>query len=566
MESNTDTGGTGQIDILESKMDLRAYWRTVVKRWPIIVLCLLASVGAVAVWTYRQQKIYEAKCQVVIEPMAPQILQGVKDVVEMGTGTYWANKEFYETQYKIIQSVGVARLVVERLGLQYDKDFSGGAAKPDIDAISRMVASRIQVRPIKESRIADIVVSDTNPKRAKILADTIAETYIEYNLDYKLEGARTATAWLLEQESEIGKKLETAELTVYNFRKSRNLLDTTFDDKQSMVSQSVHDLNTRLNDARVRRLNLEARRKIVAAAGSDLTARESLPEIGASTGVALMRQEYAKSAASFIELGAKYGPDHPKLKSVQAQRDNLFRAYVDEIDTVVKMVENEYQAALDAEKSVAALLDKTKKEAIELAKIEVEYRPFSRTAEETAKVFSLISQRRKEINLTQVLRTNNVRILEHAVLPGAPVRPNPAQNLGIAVMVGLGLGIGLAFVIEALDNTIKNQADVEGLLGVPVLGLIPTIGPEQDDKQEPGKIRDRDLGVFLEPKSLAAECCRSIRTNILFMSPDHPIRTMVVTSPSPQEGKTTTAANLAITLAETGNRILIIDTDLRRPR
>jgi len=154
------------------------------------------------------------------------------------------------------------------------------------------------------------------------------------------------------------------------------------------------------------------------------------------------------------------------------------------------------------------------------------------------------------------------------VVPGGPVRPKPIQNLGIAIIAGLGGGIALAFLIEALDNTLKTQADVESLLGVPVLGLIPVIGSKQDvkDEKKEDADRSRDLGVLLDPKSLAAECCRSIRTNILFMSPDHPIRTMVVTSPSPQEGKTTTAANLAITMAEAGGRVLIVDTDLRRPR
>lgn len=572
MDSSSDTGAadnrtSNQTDLLESKTDLRAYWRTVVKRWPIVALCLAVAIGVTIVWTYRQPKIYEARCQIVIEPMAPQVLQGVKDVVEMGTGTYWANKEFYETQYRIIQSAGVSRRVAEKLGLQYDKDFNGGATgKPDMDSIARALAGRIQVRPIKDSRLAEVVLSDTKPTRATLLADAVAETYIEYNLDYKLEGARTATAWLQEQESDLGKKLEEAELTLYNFRKSRNLLDTSFDERQSMVSQNLENLNEKLNDARVTRLGLEAKRKQVQAALINPSLKETLPVVTGNGTVQNVQYEYVKVASEYYDLSSKYGPEHPKLKAARAQMDEMHKAYMAAVDKAVLAFENEYQSAVETEKSLQALMEKTKREAIDLSKIEVEYRPFSRTAQETAKVFSLISQRRKEINLTEVMRTNNVRILEHAVLPTVPVRPKPIQNLAIAVMVGLGLGVGLAFLIDALDNTLKTQADVENLLGVPVLGLIPVIGPGQEAKEDPARIRDRDLGVFLEPKSLAAECCRSIRTNILFMSPDHPIRTMVVTSPSPQEGKTTTAANLAITLAETGNRVLIVDTDLRRPR
>jgi capsular exopolysaccharide synthesis family protein len=572
MDSSSDTGAadnrtSNQTDLLESKTDLRAYWRTVVKRWPIVVLCLAAAIGVTIVWTYRQPKIYEARCQIVIEPMAPQVLQGVKDVVEMGTGSYWANKEFYETQYRIIQSPGVSRRVVEKLGLQYDKDFNGGATgKPDMDAIARALAGRIQVRPIKDSRISEVVVSDTKPNRATLLADAVAETYIEYNLDYKLEGARTATAWLQEQEVDLGKKLEESELTLFNFRKSHNLLDTSFDDRQSMVTQNLQNLNVRVNEARATRITLEARRKLVQAALQNPALKDSLPVVTGSGPVQNVQDEYMKISRDYHDLAEKYGPEHPKLKAARAQLEDMKAAYNSTVDKAIESFENEYQSAVETERALEALMEKTKREAIDLSKIEVEYRPFSRAAQETSKVFSLISQRRKEINLTEVMRTNNVRILEHAVLPTSPVRPKPVQNLAIAAMVGLGLGIGLAFLIEALDNTLKTQADVENLLGVPVLGLIPIIGSGQEAKEDPSRIRDRDLGVFLEPKSLAAECCRSIRTNILFMSPDHPIRTMVVTSPSPQEGKTTTAANLAITLAETGNRVLIVDTDLRRPR
>src|SRR5262249_8704602 len=150
----------------------------------------------------------------------------------------------------------------------------------------------------------------------------------------------------------------------------------------------------------------------------------------------------------------------------------------------------------------------------------------------------------KEIDITGPMKANNVRVLERAIVPDVPVRPKPMQNLLLGLLIGLGTGIALAFVIETLDNTLKTQTDVENFLGVPVLGLVPVIGgqPEVAAAAQPtsDNLRERDLGVFLDPKSVAAECCRSIRTNILFMSPDHPIRTMVITSPSPQEGKTTT--------------------------
>ncbi len=237
-----------------------------------------------------------------------------------------------------------------------------------------------------------------------------------------------------------------------------------------------------------------------------------------------------------------------------------------EIDELLASFEKNYRATVETEKALERMMENEKKEAIELSKIEVDYKPLGRAAEENNKVYALIASRQKEIDLTGLMRVNNVRVLERAIVPGVPVRPKPMQNLGIGLLVGLGAGIALAFMIEALDNTLKTQANVEAALGVPVLGLIPIIGGKQEDRDEPQKLRERDFGVHLDPRSLAAECCRSIRTNILFMSPDRPMKTLVVTSPSPREGKTTTAINLAVTMAETGGRVLVIDTDLRRPR
>lgn len=550
-----------------NKVDLRNYWRIVRKRWPVIALAALLAVGAAFIWTYRQPKIYEASCQIVIETMAPQVLQGVKDVVELGTGTYWANKEFFETQYRIIQSTAVMRGVVEKLGLHNDPAYNGGTGKSaDPLDVARGVLGQVTVKPVKDSRLAQIIVADTKPERAVAIANTVADQYVEYNLSYKLEGARTATAWLTEQAGDLRRKLEESELSLYEFKRSRNLLAVNLDEKMSMTSQNLQQLNQRLSELRLRRLELEATRKLIQEARNDINEKESVPEIQRNDLFHRIKEAYVNLSKEKGELSAKYGEDHPRLKAVQSQLEAIRVQWERQIDGVLASFEKSYRVAVDTQVSLERMMENEKKEAIELSKLEVEYKPLGRKAEENSKVYGLIASRQKEIDLTGLMRANNVRVLERAVLPGAPVRPKPMQNLGIGLLIGLGAGLGLAFLIEALDNTLKTQASVEALLGVPVLGLIPIIGGKQEDREEPEKLRERDLGVYLDPRSLAAECCRSIRTNILFMSPDRPIKTILVTSPSPQEGKTTTAVNLAVTMAETGGRVLVIDTDLRRPR
>jgi len=553
-----------------SKIDLRVYWRTIRKRWPFVVLAMIVATVIAFVFTYRQPKIYEATCQVIIEPMAPQVLPGSKDVVELGTGTFWANKEFYETQYRIIQSTSVGQRTAEKLGLQYDADYvSPGASSHDLTALGRAVAAQISVKPLKDSRLALITVTDRKPQRAALIANTVADTYIEYNLDYKLEGARSAMAWLAEQEADLKRQLEGSELKLYQYKKDRNLLAVSLDDKQSMLSQNLANVNSKLTDLHIRLIEMDAKRKMIERARNNIADEETLPEIREKETIQHLRDSYIQLSKDYADLSSRYGPEYPKMKALAGQMATVRKAYEQEIDAILASFEKSYQELLDNEHSLKGLMEEEKKEAIELSKIEVEYKPLQRASEQEEKMYGIIASRQKEIDITGPMKTNNVRVLERAIVPSIPMKPRPVQNLLLGLMIGLGVGIGLAFGIEALDNTLKTQADVEQLLGTPVLGLVPVIGGlafGDDVARVDDHLRERDLGVFLDPKSVAAECCRSIRTNILFMSPDRPLKTMVVTSPSPQEGKTTTAINLGVTMAEAGSRVLIVDTDMRRPR
>ena len=373
---------------------------------------------------------------------------------------------------------------------------------------------------------------------------------------------------MAEQEADLKRQLEESEVKLYEFRKSQNMLDVKLDDKQSMIGQNLSEVNAKLTDLHIRLLEQDAKRKMIESARNDINEIQTLPEIRENKTIGDLRAAFVQLDKEYSDLSSRYGSDHPKMKAISAQLASIKKAYEGEMDAVLSSFEKSYKVMVDNEHSLKLLMEQSKKQAIELSKIEVAYKPLERASEQNAKMYSLIATREKEIDITGPMKTNNVRVLERAIVPSVPVRPKPVQNLFIGLMLGLGAGIGLAFAIEALDNTLKTQADVEQVLGVPVLGLVPIIGGpagaeaiEQNDH-----LRERDLGVFLDPKSIAAECCRSIRTNILFMSPDRPLRTMVVTSPSPQEGKTTTAINLAVTMAEAGGRILLIDTDMRRPR
>lgn len=531
----------------------------------VLVVC-----GAVFVWTYRQPKIYSATCTIIIDPSAPRIFNNnVTDVVQMGSGSYWADIQFYQTQYKIIASKDIAQRVAERLGLGADPDYPyPHAGTPgSVRDVVGTVMGQISVKPVKDSRLVMIVIEDRQPERAAQIANTVANVYIEQNLELKLEGTNSAAVFLGDQMVTVGEKLKRAEMAVYDYRKKHQLLDVSLEGRQNLISQNLQTYTQKLAELRLRKLELESSRKLILAAKDHIDKEEALPEVRDNPVVQQLRVMYVDLSKTLAELGTTYGEKHPKIESLKGKLGNVRTEYEAEIGKLLQANENRYLTVDDNERSLNKVLDREKRDAIDLSKLEVEYRPLVREAEETQNLYKLITQRQKETGLTGLIRSNNVRVLDAAVPSGGPVKPQPVTNLALALFVGVMLGVGAAIGAEILDATLKSQEEVESVLGVPVLGMLPIMGEKMVGKassQEDQK--ERDLNVFHDLRSAAAEACRSIRTNLMFLSPESPLKFLVVTSPGPEEGKTTTAISLAITMAQAGGKVLLVDTDLRRPR
>jgi len=560
-------------EVAES-IDLHAYWRTILRRRWLVIPFFLAVVLLTAIVTLRQTRIFDATCTIIIDLSAPKVFdkESVQEVVESGSGGYWYSKEFYETQYKVLTSRTVAQRVVDRLQLGQNLRYLGldrvgdpvevEKLKAKLDPVA-ILLKNLKVEPVKDSRIVRLRYEDPDPQLAAQIANTLAESYIAENLSVKTVTTQNASEWLEGQLADLEKKLDESGKTLFEFKKAHDIVATSWEDRQSMVTSRLNQINDALTRARVRRAELQARNDAIQAVSESLdqagTAVEALQPVQASTAIQMMKIRFVETRAECADLRSRYGEDHPRLQACEKKLAETRQGMRDEIKTALNAARQEFQETQKTERNLLALLSETKTDAFGLNQYERDYLELKRTYDNNQRLYELVLKRLKDTGVSGMLQVSNVRILDRALPADRPVRPNIIRNLALAILLGLVGGLGLAFGAEALDQSITSQQQVEERLGLTFLGIIPSIERAKDGTAQ-------DLVVHTHPKSAVAECLRAVRTNLLFMSPEKPLKTIMVTSSGPQEGKTTTATSLAITMAGSGSRVLLVDADMRRPR
>lgn len=561
-------GGAGGLTPAAVMNRLRTLWR---RKWVVLGVAVVVT-GLSAAHTLRQPKVYSASTSLIIDVMAPRFLDSeVKEVMGEERSNYWFNKEYYATQSEIITSRAVASRVVDKLGLSADAGFLGVAHIPDekarvqamqgMDAVG-MLQGRIRVVPEKDSRVMNIAVDDLDPRRAALLANEVAAAYMAENLALKLRITEDARSWLEGRLSELENQSKASEMAVYDFKKDADMLSTSLESRMSIVSERINTFNLKLTEARTQiaaqQARVEAIHKLRKSSPGDETWAEALP--GAKDGpIQDIKKSYAELRVTCAELSERYLAEHPKLLECNRKLSVVREDFLKSLNNVVRGAETALAEAVAQEKNLVRLLDTAKTEAFQVNKKAIEFDRLKRESDNNQRLYELVLKRLKDIELSGLLRTSNVRVLDTARPILAPVKPNVRRNLMMGLVMGLLAGLGMAFLLDLLENSVATQADVEERLGLAFLGVVPRIEGDRAPKE-------RDLFVHREPKSSVAECCRAIRTNLLFMSPDKPFKTMLVTSSGPQEGKSTTCINLGVAMAQSGNRVLLLDTDMRRPR
>jgi capsular exopolysaccharide synthesis family protein len=559
------------------------------KHWAILVAIFVASVVCTSVYTANQVRIYEAMATVQLDP---QPLTPLGRAAESGSDSYWSNQEYFATQHQVIASRRVAELVVRKLGLNTDGAFLANkppgvklTAQASLEDTAEALRARLRVEPIEDSRLARVKYVDADPGRAQRILAAVMDTYVEQNLDSSMDATNKTVEWLETQLTRLKTDLEAQEMELHDFKIKYNLLSVSYDDQSNMLRAEIQQLNGDLTGLKARKEAVLARLAVLKTVDPEDPAEIPTSELLSNGALADLRRAYvgAKRDVAMLRASGK-SDNHPAMLSVTAQIEATRAAVLQELQNVKNGAQMELVSVNHQLGGLSDLYDGARHEALELNLKELEYSRLHRSKDNTEKLFSLVLERSTESGLAKMAPFNNVRVLDRPLKPVAPVSPKASLNLAMGMVIGLLLGLAGATGRDMLDRTVRNAAQIERELGLAVLGSLPDVTREgsalnlgyyygrrrakqkREDAGEGEHDTAPELLVHTHPKSVVAEAARAIRTNLMFMAPDNPYQCLLVTSAGPAEGKTTVAASLAIAIAQTGQRVCLVDCDLRKPR
>jgi capsular exopolysaccharide synthesis family protein len=578
----------------EEQIDLRDYLRVVVKRRWTIFSIFMVVVIAVAVHTFSVVPIYQATARIVIEKENPNLVSIQEVMAVDATGT-----DYYQTQYKIIESRAVAREVAKRLNLKESVEFfpppkddvvssikgwfkdtvksytdwaksllrsevreavSEEALDPDYKLVSALLG-RVSVQPIRNSRLVDVSIEAKDPKLAAGMVNELVRTYMDLNLETKLVAAKDAVKWLAERIQEERKKVETAENELLAYKEKQGIITDFSSDSEKITAEKLAQLNSQVVEVEAKRVEAETRYRQAIALEQAPDMLDSIPEVLKNELVREIKKMEVDLYNQMSEFSKKYGRNHPRMVAIESELEEIKKRKIQEVRRIVNSLRNEYQLTLAREESLKKALADQKAESLDLNRKAVQFGVLQRQAESSRHMYDLLIKRFKETTLTEEMKTGNIRVIDRAEVPQSPIKPKKKLNLLLAIVVGLTLGVGLAFFLEYLDNTIKLPEEVKNQLGIAYLGPIPAFDTGMETDGIPP-----ELVTLHSPKSTASESFRGVRTGILFSSPDRSPQVVMISSAGPAEGKTACAANLAISMAQSDPRVILLDCDMRRPR
>ncbi|HEY6046315.1 MAG TPA: polysaccharide biosynthesis tyrosine autokinase [Pyrinomonadaceae bacterium] len=587
--------------------NLREYLFIVLKRKWLILSLVLVITSLVTIQAYREPSIYQGSSTIRIEPKTGSILQtGGGLVINQNDPNFWG------TQLRLLQNPLLARQVIITLDLQHNPEFLGGQANSSIFSSLKRIFSREKtavapagqtseptaigekelkerqltpeeldrlepyedaiianetIVPIEKTNLVVISYNHTNPELAQRIANTLAEVFIQNNIERQEVGTSKASIALSQEIAKYQEKVKTERDVRFNFAKVHNLPLTpgTTNLAQERERITSQQLLAAENETR----NLKAAYDAAKSAEDPFTN----PEVQKDELIRKLREKLSDLNEKRSALLETYTKEWPGVKALDAQiastEADLKRAPAQ----VVVSMKKRYEAAQAQTRSLVSAYGQSHGQTTEQTKAEIDLASMTQQLTTDEQYLNTLLQKQRELSATSGDAGTNVSVATYSRLPHEPVGPARLRSIVVAFLLSIMAGIGLAFLLDFLDDTVKSLDDIDRYIHLPALALIPAarnekprLGSGEAAAGPPGQAASTALALVDDVRSPIAEAYRHLRTSLLLSSAGTPPKTILVTSSQPSEGKTTTAINTAFMLAQTGAQVLIIDCDLRRPR
>jgi capsular exopolysaccharide synthesis family protein len=542
----------------------------------LILSFMLTVVTIVSIATFRMQPVYVATARIEIDRENSNILpfQGTDSY------DYMTDLDSYtETQSKILTSETLALQTLRESAAFRQPEFAGEPASSEALATGSLANLKpppelaaflgsLSVKRVLNSRLMDVSFESTDPQTAAQVVNAHIKNFIEQNFQSRYEATTRASTWLTDQLNELKIRVEKSEDARIAYER-QNQIWSVDGDKQNVTSQRLADLNKELTDAQTERMKKEALFEFARSGDAD-----AVPQIRENAIVQDLLHKRTEIYAQYADALNQYGPNFPKVQRLQAQLKELDAAADKEKKAVLARLQSEYQEVRQREELLTQALDQQKAEVNQMSERMVQYGILKREAEANKALYDGLLTKLKEAGISAGLRSSNIRVVDPAMVPTHPARPAKTRSITLAFLIGLAGGIALALLREYMDNTVKSPDDIETLARLPSLAVVPAFTELHGDGTR-GKLlkgvasngHEKRIELVAQhlPKSQMSEAFRALRTALLLSQAERPPQVILVTSALPREGKTTAAANLAVTLAQLGDRTLLLDADLRKP-
>lgn len=565
----------------DDEISLVELWLTISKyRWTIVAFALLVLVTTV-VGTFLMRPVYRATATVLIDEDRPKILE--YEDFQSSPASATASRSFYETQYQILRSRSLARSVIDELGLMQTPEIGGEleqrglltgirqllrfataetepptAEQRQAAAIDRFL-DRLEISPVRGSKLVQVSFDSFEPVLAAKVVNTLIESYTRENLRRRYEAGTQAREFLAGQLAEMQARIERADRALQDFASKHNVAD--LDMRTELVTDKLAELEQARSALAQRQAALEVKyRRIRAGAG------DTLPEVVNSQLIGTLQEELIERRAEYSELSGQLKPQYPRMVQLRARIEQLEEQIAAEKRRIQDSIVAQYEGAVQEQAALAELAAREEAALQALKERSVQYNILKREFETNKELYDGLLQRMKEIGVAAGVRENNVAVIDAAKKPLEPFKPKMGFNVALALLLGTLGGTGLAFLLRFLDNTVGQPEELEAMVGLPSLGIVPW--ERQGHGRRAAELPPAKLACYSvhDTRSALSEAFRSLRTSLMYSSPEGMPKILAVTSPSAGEGKTTTACNPACVLAQSGKRILLIDGDLRKGR